>query len=748
MDLVTGSSDANLINKWDQNLKTCQQTRINFEKQWHENLSFYYGRQWIVTSKAPGGGYTMVEQTPTNKWRVRHTANRILRVIRSEVTKLSKEEPQFYCQPASTEEKDRLAAMAGDAIAEYILRTKYFNRKRLEATFWACLCGTSYIKNFYDPNKLELDGQPGKIDFEAVTAFHLFVPNLQTTDIQEQPYVIHARTMSPEDVWASYGVELPPGTDSSALIIDQRFLTSVGIKSPKAGESKQCYVKEVYAKPCKDYPNGMMVVYGENKVLYVYEPPELPEMGGEFSEMAELMPGLDSAAPPVGNSAVPETSVGTSESSLEIEPPKSIFDGVQDYNFEYPYRHGRYPFVKIDHIPTGMYYAESVIKSLIPLQKEYNRTRSIMLEHRNLAGKPQWSYVAGAFDPRKFNSQPGLLLPVNMGFDPPLPLAQPELSASVSQELTITISDMDDAASQSEVSKGGVPPGVEAASAIAYLSEENDTSLFHTVQSLENAVQETGIQVLANVHDYWDESRIVQMTSKNQFMEVRQFKAQDLNPVTDFRVETNSMAPRSIAAKQAFITELMKMGAIEPTKALRYLQMNETNKLYDEMMLDVRHAQRENVAMSQGQPLYKIDPNGQPPVDEMTGMPQIDPMTGQPVPAFKMDTIRDPMTGQPQIDPMTGQPRTYQVTINPFDAHEVHIEEHQSFQKSQEYELLPPEIKQIVQDHTDEHKMEMIKERTAIQADAAVKQGIPEDTTPPPRELESASPNGQTQGAY
>ena len=92
------------------------------------------------------------------------------------------------------------------------------------------------------------------------------------------------------------------------------------------------------------------------------------------------------------------------------------------------------------------------------------------------------------------------------------------------------------------------------------------------------------------------------MTSKNQFMEARQFKAQDMNPIMDFRVETNSMAPRSVAAKQAFITELMKMGAIEPTKALKYLQLSETNKLYDEMMLDQRHAQRENVFMSQGQP--------------------------------------------------------------------------------------------------------------------------------------------------
>ena len=175
------------------------------------------------------------------------------------------------------------------------------------------------------------------------------------------------------------------------------------------------------------------------------------------------------------------TSVGPIDSP-DVVPPKSDYEGLEGYKHEFPYRHGRFPFVKIDHIPTGMFYGDSAIKYLIPIQREYNRTRSIMLENRNLAGKPQWGYVAGAFDPKKFNSRPGLLLPVNMGFDPPKPLEQPALPPSISQDLQITVQDMDDISSQTEVSKGGVPPGVEAASAIAYLSEENDSIFYPTVQ--------------------------------------------------------------------------------------------------------------------------------------------------------------------------------------------------------------------------------------------------------------------------
>ena len=58
---------------------------------------------------------------------------------------------------------------------------------------------------------------------------------------------------------------------------------------------------------------------------------------------------------------------------------------------------------------------------------------------------------------------------------------------------------------------------------------------------------------------------------------------------------------------------------------------------------------------------------------------------------------------------------------------------------------LPPEIQQILQDHVDEHKMEVLKERNAVQQDQAMK-GLEEETVPPREEM---SPNGQEPaGAY
>ena len=701
-----GTADVKLCEKWSSNLKSAQTARQAFERQWHQNLAFYHGRQWIVVGKSPdGNGFVLTEAPITDKFRVRHTANRVKRIIRQELTKLSKEEPQFQTNPASADESDRAAAVAADSIAEYLMYTKHFNTKRTEAILWAVLCGTAFLKNWYDPNLIELDGQPGKIDFEAVTPFHLFVPYLQESDLQKQPWCIHARVMSPEDVYNQYGKEVKANTDVAQTLLDSRFMTSIGIQQSKNKASQMCYVKEVWVKPNKEFPNGAMFVTTEHQLLYVNEAP-VEEAPVGISDQPEIeWPENGKWKPPPARLVEEEVQPDNSQPNEGppqpniVRPAKSEHPELGGYDHEFALSHMKFPFAKIDHVPTGMFYCDSSIKDLIPLQKEYNRTRSVMLEHRNLATKPQWSYIKGAVNPQHFNSKPGLLLAVNLGFEAPKPLDQPPLDASISNELQVTTTDMDYIGGTNEIAQGKTPPGVEAASAIAYLQEENDSILFHTVQSLESAVQETGTQVLTLVHDYWDVERTVSIVSRSQAYEVRKFKSANLNAMNDFRVVPGSMAPRSSAAKQAAIVEYMKMGWITPEQGFKYLNMNETNALYKEMLVDINQTNRENMKMADGEPInIRFEDTG-----------QLDPMTQMPVKMPKMGMEVDE-TGQPVVDPTTGEPMQYIITVNSFDNHEKHVEIHQRYMKSQEFEMLPDETKMVFEDHVNEHKKELIKE--------------------------------------
>jgi hypothetical protein len=337
---------------------------------------------------------------------------------------------------------------------------------------------------------------------------------------------------------------------------------------------------------------------------------------------------------------------------------------------DFPFEHGEYPFHKIDHIPMGRFYAESVITDLIPLQKEYNRSRSQVLESKNLTSKPQMAYIKGSIDPKKVTSQPGLMIPVQPGFEAPKYLVAPEIPGYVIQEFDRIQRDMDDISNQFEVAKGRTPPGVEAASAIAYLQEENDDVLHNTIASIEAATEGVGRQTLGLIQQFWDQKKIEDIVSKNNQMEGLLFKASNINGNTDFRIEAQSMAPKSRAARQAFIVDLMDKAVISPDQGLRYLQMSETNRLYDELQVDSRHAKRENFKMSMGE----------------------------------------------------------DVQLNPFDNHAIHLYEHELYMKSQEYEALDDNTKSIFLNHHMITKM-MVEGQMMQQAGMGAPVGEPQPET-------------------
>lgn len=588
--------DKQLLAKLNSWFDKCSSQRQNEEQQWYLNMAFYFGKQWVTWIGAQGNpGTFRLHEPPAPAWRVRLTINRIKPIIRNELTKLTKEEPQPFVMPNSADEKDISAARAAESIFEYLMFETKFNRHRRAATLWALLTGTGFFKTYYDPNQLDNSKIPGKMITEAPSPYHMFVPLLQEEEIEVQPYIIQAMTKDKGWVKQRFGKEVQEDSEVAGGAFEQKLLNVLGINKNLIAH-KMCHVKEIWVKPCHEYPNGMVAWFTKDTLLEVLE--------------------------------------------------------------GWPYTHGMYPFIKISHIPTTKFYGGSVITDLIPLQREYNKSRSAIIESKNRMAKPQLLVAQGSIDPRKVTSEPGQMIQYKLGFPVPTPLPLQPLPNYVMQEMDSTLKDMDDISGQYEVTRGRTPPGVEAASAIAYLQEENDSRLHHTVASIEEAVQDIGRQLLSLCGQYWDIPRLVNVVGKTGLQEAMEFKGSDLNGNYDLRIESGSMAPRSRAARQAFITELMKMQVIDPAKGMRYLQMSETNAMFSEMQVDVRQVQRENLKLS----------------------------------------------AQPEVDMETGIPAPIMVDINPFDDHMVHLLEHEKFMKSQEYEILPPENKEAFLQHWIVHK--------------------------------------------
>jgi hypothetical protein len=658
----TSTPDQKLVKEYLTKFESAKSQRQPFEKEWYTNLAFFFDKHYMQwTTSTASSGVSMI-QPKAAAWRVRLTVNRIKTIIRKENSKINKERGIWYVVPSSPDDEDLAKARMANAISENLLDSKNFQLRKREAIWWRGVCGTGFMKAYFEPNK--------DICFLAPSPFHIWVPNLEEQDIQQQEWVCHGIASTVEEVFATYGVEV--AADANADNPESKFRLGIGL-SKKAKEVDHVFLKEFWVKPNRKFPEGAMFVIANESLVYIAEKP--PEM--------DPITGL-----PIPTSKPPSNTLAGS-------PTESVF----------PYEHKHYPFAKVDHIPAGRFYAESTIKALIPVQKEYNRSRSQAIEARNLTGKPQWAVPKGSIDVRKLSAMPGLVIEYTPGFDKPEPVKNPELPSYFSVIEQASLNDMDYISNQYEITQGRTPPGVEAASAIAYLQEENDSILEETIASMEEMVQEIGYQSIMLAKQFWPEDKMVQVISGDQVYEVMQFKQNSLPEKVDFKVEHGSMAPRSRAAKQAFIIDLIDKQLIPPLEGLKYLEMSEVSRLYAELAIDTRQAERENFKMKQVQPEIVA-----PPLD---GMGQV--------------------TGQPPAPAPLQNP----VQVNEFDNHQAHVYVHSKFMKSQSFEQLDPMVRSMFLEHYRTHLLMLGKQ---IQDAGGTSQSG--DTTSGSSPTESGQPAG------
>jgi hypothetical protein len=630
---------ARLLGWVQQQYSSAKSARTKIERQWMLNLAFYRGKQnvaYISTTAANNGFRLLVPPAPP--WRVRLVINKVRPALRKEMAKLTAQKPSFTVVPATNEDEDYYAAKA----AEQVLEACYADYK-LEAVvrsmvWWLSTCGTSFIKCYWDENKKAYKkgpvdprlGKPSDIQgdtcVDPIVPLYIFVPDLLEEDIEKQAWVIHAFTKSRDWIREYYGkdVETKSTTKSTTDLLEDSFFDVFGSDKPRLQEQILCL--EMWIKPGGHpwFPNGGMI----------------------------------------------------------------LVVGDQLYNIEdtYPYAHGQYPFIKFTNVPTGQFYAESVITDLIPLQKELNRTRSQIVENKNMMARPKLIYPKGAIDPNKITSEPGQGIPVELGYEDRIrPLEMPQLPSYVENEIVRIQQDMDDISGQHEVSRGQVPTQVTAATAISYLQEQDDTILALTTASIEAGMAKLGGQILSFAENYWDEERLIKVAGKDESFNIQFLKGSALRGNTDVRVQAGSALPTSKAARQALLLDLFKMGAFgpDPSEFLRIMDLPGVEKVIEGYKVDISQAQRENMKMALGQPQQ----------------------------------------------------------VHDFDNNEIHLEYHDRYSKTQEYEMLPPEIQQIFIQHRMSHQQALqVNANAAAQAQAVQNlHGAPPNGAMPPN---NSSPVG------
>jgi hypothetical protein len=280
--------------------------------------------------------------------------------------------------------------------------------------------------------------------------------------------------------------------------------------------------------------------------------------------------------------------------------------------------------------------------------------------------------------------------------------------------------DFEDISGQHEISKGTPPAGVTAATAISFLSEQDDAKLTPQVRELEVAIETLGHQSLSLVCQYWDTPRVVKTVGTDNSFSAVVFKGSDLQGNTDVRVEAGSALSNSKAARQAFIMDLMKMQFIPVEIGLELLEMGNVASLYERVKLDERQADRENLKMTtfpEEMAAQYVDVRG----------------------AYETIGGVDPETGEAVMPPQPPFP------VNDFDDHGKHIDAHNRFRKSQSYEQLSDTQKLIIDEHVNAHVMALVGGDPASQVGSTQPQ--PDSPTAQMESEVSAAPDPEAEGA-
>jgi hypothetical protein len=586
----------------------CRNARMRHERQWYINLAFVSGQHYIAPINVAGAGFRLTAPKAP-PWRVRLVVNKIRAAVRRECSKLTTSKPIPTVVPATNEDEDFTAAAVGEMVLKAEFAQAKFEHEYRMWVWWGVVTGNSFLKQYYDPTALDYDSKElppaprfpggqvippniieeisevipgldeelnaprpaqGKICIEKVSPFHIYVPDLLSDSLEDQPYIIHEMAKSPLWVQQKYGFKPTTDTRAAASILDAATLIAKGSEE----HLDAVRVKEVWIKPNghPDFPKGGMLVIINDKAVHCEK--------------------------------------------------------------EWPYPFPEYPFYKFNAIPTGGFYCDSTVVDLIPIQKEYNKKRSQALEIQNTMGKPKLMYEKGSLNPRMISSEPGQSIGYTPGFNPPTELAGSEVPASFVNELAQLTQEFDDLSGQHEISRGTTPTGVTSGTAIAFLQEQDDSILNYPVASIEGACELIGRHHLEMVAKYWTKDRLVRITGKNNTFEALHWQQGMLKGNTDVRVQTGSALPFSKAARIALLTEFMQNQFIDVQSGLERIDLGGLDKIIEDSLIDKRQATRENLKMmsmpEEGLKLLLHPAPG--PIDPTTGqpmMPVTDPNTGQ-----------------------------------------------------------------------------------------------------------------------
>lgn len=578
-----------LVRLVDDRFASGLEVRRAHEGQWFVNGAFFRGHQYVEWN----GRDARLQVPPMPRHRVRLVINRIQPKVRARIAKFLKNRPVPVVAPATPDIEDKLNARATTRFFEFIWQKLHLERKYSQALRWAAISDHGYWWFYWDPEasgkivntnpELGPTGpvvKPiGEICVEVGSPFEVVVADPTLDYIGDQPWIIRTKRRPLSYIKARYPEKAPfvaPDHDGSggensgeryarqlstlnsqALGNGATFITG-GKSAPthqgRDDEEPWVLVKELFERPCAEYPQGRHLVVA----------------GGVVLREAHALP------------------------------------------YFADYKENPYPCVDfVDFQQVGQYWGTTIIEQLIQPQREYNLIRSKLAEHQRLMAHPKLiTFKEHNLAPGVWTQEAGEVIVA--AWRPQMPLPQPwhppPISVDVWKGFDLLKGEIEDISQIFPVSEGKTG-GSSSGFQTNLLQEATDAVHGPDIRGHELAMEEAFWKIRRLAKIFYAPARLITVMGRDAVVEANEFHRDDIDEAADIRIQTGSALPTLKAARMQSVMEMWSAGLLglpdDPQarqRALTMMELGTTEDIYESSRVHEEAARLENLAFAEGRP--------------------------------------------------------------------------------------------------------------------------------------------------
>ena len=249
---------------------------------------------------------------------------------------------------------------------------------------------------------------------------------------------------------------------------------------------------------------------------------------------------------------------------------------------ELPYSHGKLPLVRLTDLDVpDVLNGVSKYEMIVPIQRMFNNIQTLIAKNIYLTAQAKWMMPRGTCKIEQLGND-NTIVQYQGSIPPQLVQVQPN-SPEVYNYSQMLIQYMQTIYGSHGISRGEVPKGITAASALQFLNElENDRSSTDIAKH-GILVKEFAKMTISVTGDYYkpDDGRLLRIVGENNKFLIRHFDTAHLNKNYDVRIDNSTGIPETKAAKIQRVMDALQRNPqmFTPERAEELLELGDTEKL-------------------------------------------------------------------------------------------------------------------------------------------------------------------------